>query len=74
MSIYLIVLIAMCVILLLGIIISLLTCCELAFYIFVSMFKASLAVLLIALFLMIVMEIAFGGCSWETKSRDTKVS
>ena len=63
MSIYLIVLIAMCVISLLGIIISLLTCCELAFYIFAMVLKASLAVLLIALLFKIVMEVALGGRS-----------
>ena len=62
MSICLIVLIAMCVISLLGIIISLLTCCEPAFYISVVMFSASLGTLLATLFFVLVIDAAVGVC------------
>ena len=63
MSIYLIVLIAMCGISLLGIIISLLTCCELAFDISAVIFSASLGTLLATLFFVSVIDAALGGCS-----------
>lgn len=63
MSIFLIVLIAMCVILLLANIISLLTGCESAFYVSALLFIASFGVLLAALFFKIIITASVGGCS-----------